>query len=115
MNTERIWECKIGGVASELPQGADSPMREAVAEAFREVTGYEPQFIFSGWGAKLDEVQRAVHENRAPSAEHYSQWKLQQAAPALLEALRPFATFACDEPCECNNCKARAAIAKATA
>lgn len=37
------------------------------------------------------------------------------AAPALLEALRPFANFACDVPCDCHNCGARAAIAKATA
>ncbi len=36
------------------------------------------------------------------------------AAPELLEALRPFANFACDEPCDCHNCRARAAIIKAT-
>jgi hypothetical protein len=39
------------------------------------------------------------------------------AAPELYEALEPFASFACDEPHvgepECNNCKARAALAKA--
>lgn len=35
------------------------------------------------------------------------------AAPQLAEALEPFAKFACDEPCECNNCKARAALAEA--
>ncbi len=40
------------------------------------------------------------------------------AAPDMLEALGPFASFACDEPHvgepECHNCIARAAIAKAT-
>ena len=39
--------------------------------------------------------------------------KLFRAAPDLLEALEPFAKFACDEPCGCNNCRARAAVAKA--
>ncbi len=32
------------------------------------------------------------------------------AAPQLLEALRPFANYACDVPCNCHNCRARAAI-----
>jgi len=30
----------------------------------------------------------------------------------LIEALRPFANYACDPPCECHNCKARAILAK---
>jgi hypothetical protein len=43
----------------------------------------------------------------------------EDAAPDLLEALRPFANYACDEPHvdepECHNCRARAAIARAMA
>lgn len=36
------------------------------------------------------------------------------AAPEMLAALRPFANYACDEPCGCHNCIARAVIKKAT-
>lgn len=61
----KIWSCKIGEVAS-LPEigGADLPMREAIAKAYKELTGEEPVFIFSGWGAELEERERAVVENR---------------------------------------------------
>lgn len=63
----KIWYCKIGEVAS-LPEldGADLPMREAVTRAYEEITGEKPVFIFSGWGAELEERERAVVENRLP-------------------------------------------------
>lgn len=35
------------------------------------------------------------------------------AAPELLAALEPFAKFACDEPNDCFNCRARVAVKKA--
>ena len=35
------------------------------------------------------------------------------AAPELLEALEPFAKFACDKECKCFNCMARIAVNKA--
>jgi hypothetical protein len=54
-----IWSCKIGEVTS-TPGGADFPMREAVRAAYLAVTGEEPTFIFSGWGAELTESERAV-------------------------------------------------------
>lgn len=61
-----IWECKIGikgdGVLLTMT-GADLPMRDAIAKAYKEVTGVEPDFIFSGWNAKLTESQRWVVEN----------------------------------------------------
>ena len=41
--------------------------------------------------------------------------RLIAAAPDLLEALRPFANYACEGPCHCNNCCARDAIARAEA
>ena len=60
-----IWECKIGENC-EVPAGGDYPMRLAVAEAYAKLTGEQPDFVFSGWGAKLDENQRAVIEKINP-------------------------------------------------
>lgn len=63
----KIWSCKIGEVdAALLPKGSDFPMRQAVARAYKEITGIEPNFIFSGWAAELEECERAVVENREP-------------------------------------------------
>lgn len=70
--SERIWECKIGGAIPgfvKLPSGLDGPMRSAIQRAFREVTGVDAQFCFSGWGAKLVEAERACVENRPPNDE----------------------------------------------
>ena len=64
--SENIWYCKIGGEVGELPMGADSPMRRAIAQAFHDLTGRWPEFTFSGWGQKLTESERAVVENRIP-------------------------------------------------
>lgn len=57
----KIWSCKIG-VADSLTEGADRPMRQAVADAYRKLTGKNADFIFSGWGAELDEHEREVVE-----------------------------------------------------
>jgi hypothetical protein len=67
--SERIWECKIGGPVQHLPEGSGGPMRRAVGEAFRRITGTEPEFCFSGWGGELTEGERAVVENRLPVRE----------------------------------------------
>lgn len=63
---ERIWFCKIGGEVHGLPPGADGPMRDAVNKAYRTLTGTAPRLIFSGWGGKLSEPERAVVEDRLP-------------------------------------------------
>jgi len=57
---ESIWECKIGGPVAGLPAGADLPMREAIKRAYKEITGEEPQFVFSGWAGTLTVSERAV-------------------------------------------------------
>jgi hypothetical protein len=62
----KIWSCKIGEVdeaklrAAYPEGGADAPMRDAVREAYRQLTGEYPAFLFSGWGAELDEHERAA-------------------------------------------------------
>lgn len=65
---EKIWECKIGVTTkANLPNGADAPMRDAVARAFEDVTGHPAQEIFSGWAAEFDLNQICAIENRLPT------------------------------------------------
>jgi hypothetical protein len=67
-NRSQAWSCKIGIVAGvAVPSGGDAPMRAAVQATFRQLTGVEARFTFSGWGAKLTESELAVVENRAPN------------------------------------------------
>lgn len=63
---EVIWTCKIGGPGELIGTGHDFPMRRAVEAAYRETVGRECRFDFSGWGAELDECERAVVEDRMP-------------------------------------------------
>lgn len=56
-----IWYCKIGSVSADrLPDGCDFPMRRAVEKAYKEITGEDPKYIFSGWGAHLTEGEQEV-------------------------------------------------------
>lgn len=57
----QTWSCTIGEV-KDVPEGADGPMRAAVAHAYFELTGKHPRFIFSGWGAELTDIEREVVE-----------------------------------------------------
>lgn len=60
-NHMKIWKCKIGRIDDPaVPDGADIPMREAVARAYKEITGKDAGFIFSGWGAELDKIELEV-------------------------------------------------------
>ena len=73
--TRVIWGCKVGGPSGPiLPHGADGPMREAVESVNRTLTGEDPEFTFSGWGATLTEPELAVVEDREPSTEYETQW-----------------------------------------
>jgi acetylornithine deacetylase/succinyl-diaminopimelate desuccinylase-like protein len=54
-----IWHCKIGETDwYALPDGSDLPMHKAVAQAYRELTGRDPEYIFSGWNGELTEGER---------------------------------------------------------
>lgn len=72
MSDTKIWSCKIGEVPVEefgeydANSPKDPPMRMAIRDAYVRITGREPDFIFSGWGAELTEPERAVVENRDP-------------------------------------------------
>jgi hypothetical protein len=69
-NPMQIWECKIGQTpACNVPPCADGPMREAIRRAYREITGQEPLFIFSGWNAELNEVQKKCVSDEEPEEE----------------------------------------------
>lgn len=66
----RIWECKIGEADDALlPAGCDLPMRKAVARAYKEITGQDPNFIFSGWGAELTVIERELVDETHPLPE----------------------------------------------
>lgn len=64
-----VWRCKIGYLNDEERLGdlpLDPAMRRAVGKGFIGITGREPDFVFSGWGAKLTEGELAAHEDRDP-------------------------------------------------
>ena len=59
--SDNVWSCKIGFADTDkLPKGADFPMRRAIEKAFIEITGKDPKFIFSGWGAKLTKTESEI-------------------------------------------------------
>jgi|GEM_PF-5455912 len=67
IRTGPIWDCKIGikaGTSVVLPAGSDFPMRVAVEKAFKEITGLDADFCFSGWGGELTKIQAEVVEDR---------------------------------------------------
>jgi hypothetical protein len=61
--------------------------------------------------ARLEQIEGATAQDREAVV------RLMMAAPDLIAALRPFANYACELPsdvrCECHNCAAKAAIARA--
>ena len=65
----KIWSCKIGECdEGDVPEGSDLLIRRAVEMAYGEITGKPPEYIFSGWGAKLNETQREIIGHERVSA-----------------------------------------------
>ncbi len=72
----QTWDCKIGECDKEdlldkngKYYGADLPMRQAIREAYIKVTGKEPKFIFSGWGGRLDSIERDIADGKTTDTE----------------------------------------------
>jgi hypothetical protein len=55
-------------------------------------------------------------QSEANAARLASSWNeydtLRDSVAKLRASLKPFAAFACDEPCDCHNCKARSVLAE---
>lgn len=70
-----IWYCKVGSknVNAVMPGGCDSPMRDAIEEEFKRITGDYPQFCFSGWGQELTAGEQAAIDNKNLSDKEFLQ------------------------------------------
>jgi len=63
----KIWTCKIGEVEEvDVPDGGDSPMRQAVEAAYLKLTGKISKFAFTGWDGELNEIEREVIDHSQP-------------------------------------------------
>lgn len=63
----RVWSCKIGYAEDScLAPGSDGPMRDAVESAFKQVTGGDSEFMFSGWDGQLSPGELAVINDTDP-------------------------------------------------
>lgn len=72
-----IWECKIGlkpGTKVVLPGGCDSPIRAVVSAEFERITGHSADFLFSGWGAELNDGEKAVIDDEEPDGWPDPEW-----------------------------------------
>jgi len=58
---KRYWVCIIGDTEhSELPFGSDSPMRQAVQNQFKKITGHDADDTWSGWSANKKAVDQIL-------------------------------------------------------
>jgi len=58
----RFWVCIIGPAdQDDLPEMADSPMRNAAIDEFYKLTGHEDAVCYSGWGTDVDSADRTIN------------------------------------------------------
>ena len=58
MINKQYWFCLIGPAdRDKLPQGSDSPLRNAVGRAFIALTGAQSENNYSGWGHSEEEAE----------------------------------------------------------
>ncbi len=96
------WSCLVGFARRDtMPEGSDGPMRDGVRDAFLDLTGEYPDFIFSGWGRHPSEAQAAVIENREPVYKETNFGKIANAVALLKDVLASM-----EQPkracCECH-------------
>ena len=73
MRRMRYWYCVIGPAdQDELPEGADSPMRSAVEEAFEGLAGKGADYCSSGWGIDEELKEKLV---TCVSERHAEEWR----------------------------------------
>lgn len=81
----KIWKCKIGEIEKLPPEvtevdarhsppraihmSCDQWMRRAIENAYEELIGDKPTFVFSGWAGELTPGERAVVDDVTPMAE----------------------------------------------
>jgi hypothetical protein len=57
MGKTKYWTCIIGDAnKDDLKAGCDTPMRDAVNNAFTETVGYDADICWSGWSNERDRV-----------------------------------------------------------
>ena len=68
MNNPDYWFCIIGPAEkSELPWGADSPMRMAAQRTFEAMTKLSEYDCWSGWGTTREQVGKMLSDRREES------------------------------------------------
>lgn len=99
----KVWFCKIGALyAGTLPSGSDAPMRAAVERAFKTLTGVDAEFVFSGWGQKLNEPELATVEDREPIGSPVDALLLRMVHDANCAYTGAFTTGLVSSVCECS-------------
>jgi len=78
--------------ASNPLSKSDTAYDKFVSNPLMKILGVDRASFIAGYETAVDELERENAE--------------------LREVLKPFALFACDEPCDCHNCRARALLAK---